>query len=340
MNKKIIERHIWLHQQLMNDQFPNASNLSRRFSTSKKTGQKTIKIYQDEYKIYLEYIKERHGYYLEDKLAKGPDGWLNQNEWLSLIIAEKVIEGEAGAICNEIGALIKRFQKNISHSSFVKRLKQCISCNVKIKYVKSTVFFDLLFAILNKQVLTIKYGSPWSQSQKINNTWDLEISQRKISPQHLIHENSDWIIVSWCHERKDMRNFRPSRIVECKLDTAEQYIEVPHITLKEHITTSFGAFKGKKQGIAKIVFSPHMSLWAFNNNWHPKAVKRRLPNRQLELHLPFAKGEEITNLVLSFGDDATLLEPEWLKHQIRSKIKKMEKNYSMGTKTAHALIYD
>lgn len=330
MNRNVLNRCIWFHDELMNDRYPNARKIKDKFSVSERTGKVTINKYQDEFKIEIKYVRSKHGFYLNDKKVKGPGEWLNQNEWLSLLMAEKVLEGETGSIKDEIQALIEKFKGNYLSSTFIKELRKHVTCNIKINYMLPTVFSVLLLSILNKQQVRIEYSSPWYQDDEKNYTWDTVVSEKVISPQHIIHENGDWILVAWSRT-KGLRNYRPSRIVSAAIIKEGDFHEVPYSELEQYINDSYGAFKGVKKEEAVMLFSQEASMWAYEMVWHPKAFKKRLPNRQLELHLPFADEKEIIQLILSFGEKVTVLKPVWLKEKLVDTIEKMKENYSMGT---------
>lgn len=53
----------------------------------------------------------------------------------------------------------------------------------------------------------------------------------------------------------------------------------------------------------------------------------RLADGGFEVKAAFAPGRWLTGFILSFGADAKVLEPEWLKEQIKNEAEKIKKLY-------------
>ncbi len=61
-----------------------------------------------------------------------------------------------------------------------------------------------------------------------------EISRRKVEPIGLIFYAFNWHIIGWCHQRRDYRDFRVSRIIRLT-DTTQPFRKTSHMELNEYI---------------------------------------------------------------------------------------------------------
>lgn len=61
-----------------------------------------------------------------------------------------------------------------------------------------------------------------------------EISRRKIEPIGLIFYAFNWHVIGWCHQRKEYRDFRVSRIQKI-VDTVQPFRKSTHIELNEYM---------------------------------------------------------------------------------------------------------
>jgi len=85
--------------------------------------------------------------------------------------------------------------------------------DTKQESIASNILSEIQLAITNFNYVEINY-------KKIN---DSNISFRKIEPCAMYSTDNKWILIAWCHLRKDMRAFRIDRIQHFKIlhDTFE-----------------------------------------------------------------------------------------------------------------------
>jgi predicted DNA-binding transcriptional regulator YafY len=62
--------------------------------------------------------------------------------------------------------------------------------------------------------------------------------------------------------------------------------------------------------------------------WHASQRVERLPSGDLELYMEAGGSQELANWVLSFGDGATVLEPESLRAEVLRALEKALGNYA------------
>jgi predicted DNA-binding transcriptional regulator YafY len=117
--------------------------------------------------------------------------------------------------------------RSVLHSSqkdSVERLADNIKLQVPVCFVQN---FDYLTriqkAITSQKILEIGYTNKQE-----------EVSVRKMEPIGLIFYALSWHLIGWCHNKKDYRDFRVSRIL--RLNCTEENFTIPkHMPLEDYM---------------------------------------------------------------------------------------------------------
>ncbi|MDP8219071.1 MAG: YafY family protein [Candidatus Theseobacter exili] len=318
MTRKLsFERYRWFYKQAKENQFPNAFSLAKKFEISTKTAQRDIEFMRDRIAAPLEYDVSQKGYYCSDKNFELPPVWLRSDEIIAYILAERI----ATAIPDEtLKASLKTLIEKICIDSDIniQDIQQKFSLtNIRYSPIDSTVFNDVVNALINEQSLQITYHSPYQNST----------SSRKIYPLHLLDYRGSWYLVAWCHSKQEMRKFMLSRIVEHELiqDIPKPIFTVTNI--KDYLRENFGLFSGETKYIVKAKFYGNAADLAMEQIWHKNQIVTKTDDGSIVLEIPVSELDEIRNELMSFGSFVEVLEPLELKNQILLEAKKMCKLY-------------
>ena len=140
-----------------------------------------------------------------------PPVMFDQAEANALITAEKMIElsKDQSLIEQFSNALIKIksvFRTALQLQSEKLNEKMLVIDRTK-PAISSNSLTNIQLAIINRNVLEINY-------QKKN---DHQTTFRKVEPAAIYSYNEIWIMIAWCHLRKDFRAFRLDRIQQYKI---------------------------------------------------------------------------------------------------------------------------
>lgn len=163
-------------------------------------------------------------------------------------------------------------------------------------------------AIENQRELEFRYFSP------------KEESRRKIEPYYLIFRWSSWYVWGWCSKREDFRLFKLNRMEELHLNKScfeKRKVSLPDLR-NERI------FPGEIQ--VKAVFEADCK-WRLVEEFGLGCFKEMEDGRLL-FRADYTDKENLLSWLFTFGDRATLLEPEELREEIRTMLEKMRKNYT------------
>jgi predicted DNA-binding transcriptional regulator YafY len=142
-----------------------------------------------------------------------------------------------------------------------------------------------------------------------------EKTQRTIEPIGVYHENQLWYVVAWCHLRKDYRQFRTDRISAIQITTTP-YLK-KHPSFKEYLETA-----EKSHKLEKVIIRVDKKIAPYlqNQKYYYGFVSETQHGNQIEMtfHTLFIEG--FARWLLMFADQAEIVEPLYMKDQIRELI--------------------
>ena len=150
-----------------------------------------------------------------------------------------------------------------------------------------------------------------------------------IYPYGLIYHRGALYVVGWSPDHEEIRHWKVNRIEEAEV-TQVPFQRPDDFNLREHLTKSFGVYHGDGPGVVhvKVHFDPAAARYVSESRWH--ASQKLTPQKDGSLIAEFdlRDTEEIKRWVLSFGQDAEVVEPEGLRGEIGSEIESMLGKYS------------
>ena len=77
----------------------------------------------------------------------------------------------------------------------------------------------------------------------------------------------------------------------------------------------------------KVEFVGFAAGFVAERIWSPDQQIERLPDGKIHLSFSVSSEPELVAWLLSFGDEARLLRPDWLVEKVKEQVARMEKNY-------------
>ncbi len=315
----VLERYAWFDGQVRDNLFPNAKNLAKHFEISSKTAQRNIDFMRDRLKAPLEYNPGKKGYEYMDGSFTLPPLHVSQEELVSILIARDLLSNSAeGLISRTIQSFGRKLFSTMGGIGFSgEKLRHAFSA-VWNGYspAQADIFKIVVEALLGNRLLACGYRSPGTG----------RITKRKIEPHHLQHYMGSWVLIGWCHLRRDWRKFFLSRMSE-PFVAEETFEPRPKEEWEPLIHSSFGIFQGGKEISITLRFNPFRARWIKEQMWHPSQTLKELPDGGLDFSFPVTDFREVKLKILQFGSDVEVLEPEELREEVKDEIKKMAKMY-------------
>jgi proteasome accessory factor C len=250
----------------------------------------------------------------EDTLAILPD----DEELIALLTIQHIIAGMTSkALSDVFSPLQKRLDKILK---FLVKQPEKWSDRIKIldihyRKIPTGIFVRLTEAITRERVVKFSYTD--STGKK---------TIRLVSPQQLVRYKDNWYLDGWCHENEALRIFSLDNILDLK-HANRLYFRPENRTLHEIYATSYGIFSGKPTSVAKIRLTGMAARYAQREIWHPEQICTLNEDSSVELEIPFNKSHELLREILSWGNEAEVLAPVWLREEIISKVGEMKNRY-------------
>lgn len=181
-------------------------------------------------------------------------------------------------------------------------------------YLKGIEYLHKLYHyILKEKCLEIIYKPFYKEEKKI-----------KISPYYLKQYNNRWFLLGREHSSDSLKTLALDRIVSIKTikecfiknstDFEDYFDEIIGVTSYEDRETENIVIKLDKKTIPYVITKP----------LHPsQKIKGD------ELRLKVKQNEELISIILSFGEEMIVIEPESLRDKIKMKIQKSANQYDI-----------
>ncbi len=331
-NKNATIRYLALDRCLRNpgrkyfiDDLVEACNEALLEINSKSKGISKRTVYSD-----LNFMEDSLGYNAPiDRHWDGQKRYFRYTDTSFSITNQPLNQQEAEQL-NESLQTLSRF-KGLPQFSWVEEIQVRLEQNFKLKTDENIISFDenpfltgkeyigeLYNAIINKQVLKIHY-LPFKSNEVIEFT---------IHPYHLKQYNNRWFLWGLNHEYNNLTNVALDRIQEIE-NTKIEYQSNSEIDFNEFFDDVVGVsinFNSQPQKVLLKVSSklfPYIKTKPLHGSQKIKEVNEDYSMIELNLLLNF----ELESLLLSHGEDITIVKPDELKTKIKDRIEKMYDNY-------------
>ncbi|MBC1583762.1 YafY family transcriptional regulator [Listeria seeligeri] len=171
---------------------------------------------------------------------------------------------------------------------------------------KQDIFNLIKNAIIAKKIILIKYfGS------------NGKITERRVQPLKLIFKSKNWYLYGFCLIQNDYRYFKLTRIktLEILTETFSPTSIPPNIEKQIHI---------KKTIDTKLKFDKHVAFRVYDE-FTDEVTEDEQGNLYVQVNLP--DSDFLYSYIFSFAEHVEIVEPQFLREQIATKLKEMQEKY-------------
>lgn len=244
-------------------------------------------------------------------MSKGKDGGISILE--EYVLNKSILSEDEQ---NQILFALQSLEKMNSHSEkdvlekmstiFNKKVTDWIKIDFSSWSPSNENTFQIIkLAILNKQLIEFTY---------YNSTG--EKNSRIVEPLQIWFKDKSWYLISYCRLKKDYRFFKLTRMKEVKLLEEHFEREMP----KQHKEK-----KNFKNILLELEISKEMSYRVYDEFDSNEITKKDDGNFIVKVEFP--ENEWVYSFILSFGEYAKVLSPEYAKNIVKEKLKKTLENY-------------
>jgi len=304
-----LARMMQLHAQLQARKFPNCRKLADELEVSSKTIQRDIEFMRYSLGLPIEYDQLHFGFVYTEPVTNFPNIQVTEGEIVALFVAQKALEQYRGtpfevplrAAFHKIGHGLKD-KITFSWSD----LDAAISFRSAGQSKADLEVFELLsHAVLNSAEIEFGYRKLRSASAET----------RRVRPYHLGCVDNQWYLFGFDLDRQQLRTFALPRISEPRR-TGARFKRPSNFSIGKFLDSSFGVFQGNGRIAVRIVFQPFAAQLVRERMWHHSQRIKELRDGRMELQLQLGSLEEIERWILSWGDQAEVLEPVKLRERL------------------------
>lgn len=157
-------------------------------------------------------------------------------------------------------------------------------------------------------------------------------SGRKIDPYFFAKRNRAWLLVAYCHERKDIRNFaltRIGRVVPCDDSRESAFFSVPaDFRPEDFFRASLGAITSGECFELRLLAEPDKAIHFRERLYHPtQLIEEERPDGRLVVSYELEGFEEMRSFCQGWGVGITVLAPDVLRERLREEAEILRGRY-------------
>jgi len=314
-------RLIELDRQIRAREYPNCSSFAAQWEVSAKTIQRDIEFLRD-HDAPLEYDPVRNGYCYKDRSWMLPMLDLSEIELLQILMAERMARLFQGTpIARGLDGLFEKLRSALSEKVSVDPAffrEQFSFHGMPARGVDEAVWVALFRALRGDRVVSLAYRPP-DQARA---------SARTVEPLHLACIGEEWYLVARDRQDRELRNFAVSRIRS--VDVRDEVFDSAPFDPEAYFANRFGRFVGKPNEIhdVRVRFSKDAAPWVLERRWHPQQKVQKHKDGRVTISFPAPSLYEVKRWVLSWGEEAEVLEPEVLRREVAEVLQKALGRYA------------
>jgi len=316
-------RMIRIHERLQGGRHTNCSQLAEELEVSTKTAQRDIEFMRDQLQLPIEYDAAAHGYFYSKTVTQFPTLTVTQGELVALLVAQKAVQQYRGTPFEKpIASAFEKLAAGMKEETGVSlhELSEAFSFKPASLAAKELRAFEIIAqAVVKTREIEFSYQSLTGRAAEA----------RRLRPYHLGCIADQWYVIGFDLDRRAIRTFALSRAQAVKI-TRRTFERPADFSIQEFLAGSFAAFQAQKTETVKLRLDAFAARLAAERRWHSSQEITPQNDGSSLLTLQVGIAPDLENWILSWGEHATVLEPESLVENIAGKLRTMAKHYGLS----------
>jgi len=317
-----LERLVVMMEEINGGRYPNVDKFCRMFEVQKRTVYEDVRELKDGLRMEIEFDRFRGGYFNKNPKKQLPKFELTDGEIFALTLGKEMLSQYTGTSFEPIlqTALEKIYERLPDKVQVdLNDLKSQVKINAgPVIQINRKMFFDLNRACEKHHCVEIEY---FTASRG-------EVTDRRIDPYRLLENRGTWYLLAYCQLRNDLRLFALHRIQEYSL-CDEKFKPVAKEKIDEYLQSAFFLEHTEKEHRLRIRFDRQGARYIRERKWHPSQKLIEHEDGGCTLSFVTPSLDEAKRWILTFGEEAEVLEPLSLRQDLARELFKMSKKYSI-----------
>ncbi len=321
-----IRRLLRLVELLQSGRSYNSNELSELCGVSRRTIFRDLNTLQSS-GLGVIFDEQRQGYSLPTRLFLPPTDFTLKEALSLLVLCHELGDERAGIPFHDAArsAAIKLLSSLPAHlRELIGELTQSISVRIEPRnpLAGSKPIFELLTkAITGRKKVRIRYHSLVEGEGNISTL---------LSPYRILFMRRSWYVIGRSSLHRSVRTFNVGRISSAEM-VAEGYRVPPRFNLDRYLGNAWALIRERGQQFQVVVrFSKKVAHNVAEVHWHKTQKLAWNDDGTLDFTATVDGLGEIIWWILGYGDEAEVLEPPALRHEVMRRIESMRRVYSAG----------
>ena len=238
--------------------------------------------------------------------------------------------------CLQMALESSPLKKIDKYQALVKRIKAKVDANLsdtvknKRRFSPLPAHLDIpVTAAIDEPGLFSQIEEAIQESRSLEIVYDsLESGQTKriVEPYFIVFRIHAFYFVAFCRKSNDFRTFRIDRIKSIKL-TEQTFIPKTGINAESYFDASWGVHRGERTSVS-VLFSGNAAKIVLSGKHHPGEQVEKFKNGTVRYKVTTRGIEEIQRWIITFGNEAEVLEPKALRERLRQLGQNLTKKYA------------
>jgi len=315
-------RLLFVDRKIREGRYPNCTSMAEEWEMSRKTIQRDLDYMRYQLDAPLEYSAKHRGYFYTEEQYKLPAMEIKESDMFGVYLADKLLVQYKGtpiyaSLCSVFSKIEQSLSEKISVDSASDQEKFSVFPPHSTT-IDPDVWKVVIDSLRSSQQVEIKYKTPGR-----------EFVTRTLDPYHGVRFEGEWYIVGKCHLREEIRTFSLSRILTAK-KTRENFQIPLDFNFKKLSGSHFGVHWSDDEIKVSIRFNKRVADYVRERKWHPNQEIVVCEDNDIILSLTVNHLLELKRWILSWGDDAQVIEPDFFVHDIVSTLKRSTDLYPLS----------
>ena len=293
------------------------SSIASLFKITERQAQRLIKRVQTEgHSLTVQRIGRRKYFSIpEERRETGIRIDINHDEILALVVASNAVDSPLGptplgpALHSAVSKLLRELPGDFYITELHEMKEQWHFSSTPTANINLKIFRALMQSVEECHTLAITY---FTAKRK-------RISERKIDPYGFAAPKGSWMVVAWCHHRRQFLNFSIADIRTAKPCPEEFFLRKTEFNLHNHFAGQFGGMGGEQMYDVTLLIEPDRLPAFRRKQYHASQELQELEDGRGIVRFRVAGLEDIRAFAQSWGIGVTVLEPEELVEVIREE---------------------